>query len=327
MNTSLSTSEHHTPNALTSDLEVASRKAGIRPRPSRHRRSLSQVFPDGLWPNAPTGVNPRRTWRGSVPTYTPWKVQGLLDLLFETLPPHLVFINVTKTEYRKMRTGSQHEFIIVEVEDANVGVKNYMILDRTANPLARSSPTFISRTIIASSKVLAEDQVRVSYNGDKQQLLQDCGYGNCILLAENHFETTKEEDKLKLYELVAFACHASQDHPSYSLLKKNCYWFAGLINDYLKSRNPDGYKTYDDHKVQKGAYRIFKAIGLGIYYRTTTDEKEREKTAEFIMAEFEDYTINWLESRLENTRQYWEEELHAALNHRGYGLPTPGGIQ
>jgi hypothetical protein len=145
---------------------------------------------------------------------------------------HVEHIIVKSASYCKQTTGPKHEFIILEVEDLkSPGLKNFIALDRNNSDVPNRS-AFAS---IQSSQSVAKDEFRVSYDGNKRKLLQQCDLKEHEILETVEFN---REDPLLLYQLATLTRAVSHQRDKYHVITANCYWFAGLIWDCVIRMRP-----------------------------------------------------------------------------------------
>ncbi|KAF8671095.1 hypothetical protein RHS04_08479 [Rhizoctonia solani] len=170
---------------------------------------------------------------------------------------HIESTLVKSVRYCKHTKGVQHEFILVEIEDIKVPLINYIVLDRTISQdysgITIQRPFRRKRTnsSIQSYCGPAVDAFRVSYNGNKEQLLKACQLQPCRDLEEIEFTRV---NPVYLYQLVTLVHVVSGRTPNYDLSGKNCYWFAGLVWGCLLSLRPDS--RYDSHLSENNRGRL-----------------------------------------------------------------------
>ncbi|CAE6450096.1 unnamed protein product [Rhizoctonia solani] len=158
----------------------------------------------------------------------------LYDLLTSSYNPehHVENIVVKSASYCKQTTGPKHEFIILEVEDLkSPGLKNFIALDRNNGDTPNRS-TFAS---IQSSQSVAKDEFRVSYDGNKGKLLDQCNLREHDSLETIEFQP---EAPLFLYQIATLTRAVSHQRDKYHVITANCYWFAGLIWDCMVRMRP-----------------------------------------------------------------------------------------
>lgn len=129
-------------------------------------------------------------------------------------PEHAAPFVVRSISFGKKQSALQHEFILIEVEDTGVpGLRNYLILDRL--PGKNLMPT-----------ARANDQFRISRDGNWLKLLDQCGFDPYDILERI---TPPAERPIPLYPLILLANAVSARRKRYDIRKASCYWFAGLI--------------------------------------------------------------------------------------------------
>ncbi|KAH7338625.1 hypothetical protein B0J17DRAFT_717053 [Rhizoctonia solani] len=203
---------------------------------------------------------------------------------------HVESTIVKSVWYGKQTKSVQHEFILIEVEDPKASLKNYMSRKKAAG----SSQ---------SCRGLAMDAFRVSYNGNESQLLQEYQ-----LLPRQYLEKIEfsHKNSLFLYQLVTLVHIVSEKSPHYALGYRNCYWFAGLIWECLRSLRPDA--QYDGRLSQKRG-----KITILLY---TPEEKDKRD----ICNEFEK-AIQEVETNLSASRKLWRRTMRALTMSLQPGLP------
>ncbi|CAE7202569.1 unnamed protein product [Rhizoctonia solani] len=210
-------------------------------------------------------------------------------LTCEYLPEkHIESTIVKSVWYGKTRSSARHEFILIEVEDTQFNLKNYIVLDRTpSETLARSKKIFPAKATSSGRKYwgVALDSFRVSYNGIEKQFLQECELWPRDYLEKIEFPST---EPFFLYQLAALAYVISEKSPDYVVAYRNCYWFAGLIWECMRQLQPNG--VYDD--------RLSRNRGKFAVLRYNPGIKERDE----ICAAF-NKEITSVENRLSESRK------------------------
>ncbi|CAE6536462.1 unnamed protein product [Rhizoctonia solani] len=220
------------------------------------------------------------------------------DQLYNTLTSsynpekHVEWTLVKSVWYGKQLKAVQHEFILIEVQDTKALLKNYMVLDRNVGEDPSSSSIRKpfrgrKRTTSSSCRGPAMDAFRVSYNGLENQLLQECQ-----LLPRQYLEKIEfnHDNPLYLYQLVTLVHVVSERSPQYALAYRNCYWFAGLIWECLRSLRPDA--QYNGRLAEKR--------GRIAMLRYTPEERDKKE----ICKAFEE-EIQRVEASLSNSRKLW----------------------
>ncbi|KAG8730344.1 hypothetical protein FRC11_006930 [Ceratobasidium sp. 423] len=171
---------------------------------------LIDVFPPGIY------LLPRRS---------PYdlSVAELFARLTEDYDPgkHVEHIVVRSAWYGRSSRGQSHEFILIEVEDTLLFLKNYIVLDRrTQEPHGVFNPF----------RGDALDLYRVAYNGIESTLLR-----KSLLLPRRYVEKIEfsSDHPLFLYQLATLTVIVSNRNPKYSYAGSGAHWFAGLIWECL----------------------------------------------------------------------------------------------
>ncbi|KAF8704357.1 hypothetical protein RHS03_06090, partial [Rhizoctonia solani] len=205
---------------------------------------------------------------------------------------HIESTLVKSVWYGKQTKGVQHEFILVQVEDTTVPITNYMVLDRTIREESSGGTIqmpFRRRRTIGSSQSYcgpAVDAFKVSYNGIENQLLDECD-----LLPRQYLEKIEfsRGNPLYLYQLVTLVHVVSEKSTQYTLSGQNCYWFAGLIWDCLRSLRPDA--QYDGRLAEKrGKFAIVRNLRM-------PEKEEITETCDAFEKEIQTVDKNLWESR------------------------------
>ncbi|QRW06160.1 Vegetative incompatibility protein HET-E-1 [Ceratobasidium sp. AG-Ba] len=145
-------------------------------------------------------------------------------------------VYITRIEYCKEKKMPQHEFIVITVQDKDdLRLQNFLILDR------RQEEDRSSNVLSSSSLSGAIDLLRVSYNGDLQQLVEDCAISKYRILETMTFPSMR----FFLYELVTLARTASEYRRRYSIILNQSHWYASLVWDC--ARIVFSKETYEKH--------------------------------------------------------------------------------
>ncbi|KAG8762557.1 hypothetical protein FRC11_008855 [Ceratobasidium sp. 423] len=246
-------------------------------------RRLLDVFPPGFDSKSSSSRShysfaPEQLYNTLTSSYNPEK--------------HVESTLVKSVWYGKQLRAVQHEFILIEVEDTKALLKNYMVLDRNVSEDPSSSsvpkPFRVRKRTTSSSQSCrgpAMDAFRVSYNGLENQLLQECQ-----LLPRQYLEKIEfnRANPLYLYQLVTLVHVVSERSPRYALAYQNCYWFAGLIWECLRSLRPDAH--YDGRLAEKR--------GKIAILRYTPEERDKNEICNAFEQE-----IQFVEARLSASRK------------------------
>ncbi|KAG8714155.1 hypothetical protein FRC11_009589 [Ceratobasidium sp. 423] len=253
-------------------------------------RRLLDLFPPGF------DINSRSiSSRGHYHFATEQLYQRLTD---EYLPEkHIESTLVKSVWYGKQRKSARHEFILIEVEDTQAELKNYIVLDRNLNealaPIGRETlPAKISSSS-RSCRGAALDAFKVSYDGIEKQLLRECQLWPRDYLEKIEFGRT---EPLFLYELVTLVHVVSEKSPNYAMAYRNCYWFAGIIWECMRHLRPTA--SYDD--------RLSKKRGKFSILRYTPEVQERDEICDGFKKE-----ILKVEERLSKSRKVSCLERHS----------------
>ncbi|CAE7202572.1 unnamed protein product [Rhizoctonia solani] len=224
----------------------------------------------------------------------------------EYLPEkHIESTVVRSVWYGKQKKSARHEFILIEVEDTQAGLKNYIVLDRNLNETLATRRNIVPAPAVPSSRSfrgVALDSFRVSYNGIEKQLLQECELWPRDYLEKIEFPST---EPFFLYQLAALAYVISEKSPDYVVAYRNCYWFAGLIWECMRQLQPNG--VYDD--------RLSRNRGKFAVLRYNPGIKERDE----ICAAF-NKEITSVENRLSESRKLWSRLLSEKLQSKHFPL-------
>ncbi|CAE6499433.1 unnamed protein product [Rhizoctonia solani] len=237
---------------------------------------------------------------------------------------HVESTVVKSVWYGKQKKAVGHEFMLITVEDKEDGLTNYIVLDRNT-----SEAPSVDQGAIAyhsqSSRSVALDTFRVSYNGVEEQLLKECQLLPRKYLEKVEFSSTKplhlyelatlvyivserspnysvrkylekvefsSTKPLHLYELATLVYIVSERSPNYSVAAENCYWFAGLIWECMLILHPPLPGEHDDRMTsERGRFAMLR-------YRP-----ERSEMDEICMAYQE--AIKLVEDRLSENRERW----------------------
>lgn len=173
-------------------------------------------------------------------TYNPEELYAAL--IEEYNPDHRVeFIIVKSAWYGKRTLAAEHEFILIQVEDTVKGLTNYLVLERDPGDTSRVPSGIIAHARAAFQGTAANDTFKVSYDGNKQELLAACRLESCIYLEKLEFHS---EEPLLLYKLVTLAVMVTQRYPYYHIVFSNCYFFAGLIWECMRKMCPRADHEY-----------------------------------------------------------------------------------
>ncbi|CAE6500895.1 unnamed protein product, partial [Rhizoctonia solani] len=201
---------------------------------------------------------------------------------------HVESTVVKSVWYGKQKKAVGHEFMLITVEDKEDGLTNYIVLDRNTSEtpsVDQGAITYHSQ----SSRSVALDTFRVSYNGVEEQLLKECQLLPRKYLEKVEFSSTKP---LHLYELATLVYIVSERSPNYSVAAENCYWFAGLIWECMLILHPPLPGEHDDRMTsERGRFAMLR-------YRP-----ERSEMDEICMAYQE--AIKLVEDRLSENRERW----------------------
>ncbi|QRV89312.1 hypothetical protein RhiJN_17330 [Ceratobasidium sp. AG-Ba] len=234
---------------------------------SGSRSRLLDIFPPGFDSRGPSQSSYR-----SVPyTFTP---EQLYYRLTHDYGSKAESVLVKSVWYGKKMTVMRHEFILVEVEDTNAGVVNFIVLDRNKEAAGAVIGNAVS------------DAFRVSHNGIEMELLEQC-----LLLPRQYAEKLEFDrvaEPMYLYELVTLVNVLSQTGDTFNLGSRDSYWFSGLLWVCLRQIRPDGVHTNYRPKL-RGRFGLL---------RHTPDKGEKEKCCN---AFYED--IVKVEERLKHSRQ------------------------
>lgn len=196
-----------------------------------YKERHKQIFPAGFDSTSSSNSAER--------LYYPFSPERLYDVLTSGYTPehHVEHIIVKSASYCKKNTAPKHEFIILEVEDtASPGLKNFIALDRNNGEGPNRPPR---RTLSSDSQTFAaKDEFRVSYDGNRDRLLEQCGLQHHETLETLVFQS---HEPLLLYQLATLTRAVSLQRDKYHVINANCYWFAGLIWDCIIRMRPSAY--------------------------------------------------------------------------------------
>ncbi|CAE6436212.1 unnamed protein product [Rhizoctonia solani] len=171
-------------------------------------------------------------------------------------------IVVKSASYCKRETLPNHEFIWIMFENTKLpNAWNYMVLDRNKFEHGSGLDSVILSSIQHAASIVAQDEFRISCDGNINNLLKRCKLVPCRTLETISFDTG---NVLPLYRLAAVAVAASDLRRDYHFVQANCYWFAGMVWEYLIRHCPD-----IRHVVRENVRGKF-----GTLFSHTTDENE-----------------------------------------------------
>ncbi|KAF8704303.1 hypothetical protein RHS03_06087, partial [Rhizoctonia solani] len=250
----------------------------------RHR----QIFPPGF-----DSISSKSSTQQSPYTFTS---DQLYDMLTNNYHPdqHIEHIIVRSASYCKQTTGPKHEFIVLEVEDLkSPGLRNFIALDRNNGEGPNTS--FFGSTQ-SSQSFAAKDEFRVSYDGKRDKLLEQCGLHEHDPVESIVFDPGAP---LLLYQLAALTRAVSHQRDKYHVITANCYWFAGLIWDCMTRMRPSAY-----HKELKGNIRG-KFLG---WLQNNTNIAELEVAYQYVLKELID-----TDNKISAQKQKWAYGYDAQL--------------
>ncbi|CUA67501.1 hypothetical protein RSOLAG22IIIB_07388 [Rhizoctonia solani] len=224
----------------------------------------------------------------------------------EYLPEkHIESTIVKSVWYGKQRKSARHEFILIEVEDLQAELKNYIVLDRNLNEAVAPTGKKIIPPKVASvsysCRGAALDAFRVSYDGIEKRLLRECALWPRDYLEKIEFNSS---EPFFLYQLATLVHVVSDKSPNYAMAYRNCYWFAGLIWECMRHLRPSA--GYDDRlAANRGKFSIL---------RYKPEVQERDAICDAFEKE-----MALVESRLVASRKLWSR-----MNGLNEGVePTP----
>ncbi|KAH7338621.1 hypothetical protein B0J17DRAFT_717049 [Rhizoctonia solani] len=225
------------------------------------------------------------------------------------------FISVKNAWYGKQTISVKHEFIIVEVQDTKIGLRNYLILDRNNGEATETALRGLSQ--VSSSGTAAKDQFRVSYDGDKDKLLRQCNLYPYDTLEEINFTS---DQPLLLYQLAIIAKTAAEHHEKYNLIRANCYWFAGLIWECMLQLRRKSQHRHLTNKRKRGRFRSTRqTIDKTLRELTCTVTIERVRSIESDLSKFKDeWSKGNKEALLQKIEEYKRELQEKELLLKGY---------
>ncbi|KAH7338615.1 hypothetical protein B0J17DRAFT_385391 [Rhizoctonia solani] len=167
-------------------------KSTSRALPYVYGERHKQIFPAGFDSTSSSSSTQRPFY-----SFTPEQLYDMLTSGY-VREHHVEDITVKSASYCKKNTAPKHEFIILEVEDKqSPGLKNFIALDRNngESPTRQKGLAVISSS---SQSLVAKDEFRVSYDGNKTRLLAQCDLRDHETLETLVF---KPDDPLLLYQL------------------------------------------------------------------------------------------------------------------------------
>ncbi|CAE6457180.1 unnamed protein product [Rhizoctonia solani] len=174
---------------------------------------------------------------------------------------------VTSGFYGKKRQPPHHEFVLFMLENTQApGIRNYTVLDRN---IFRMGVDVMSGTQPFISNA-AKDEFRFSCDGNKEKLLQRCNLSPYNIIETIKFQTN---EPLPFSQLAIIALATSLQRSHYHLFNANCYWFAGLIWEYIVQVHPRAA-----HKILRDGVRG----RFGNLYSHITDVDERDEIGQKI---------------------------------------------
>lgn len=138
--------------------------------------------------------------------------------------------------YCKQTRSSEHEFILIQVEDKAIeGLSNFLVVDRNFGEPSHRPLGIISRSWVSFQTKSTVDTFRVSYDGNMKQLIEECQLNPYEHVEQLHFHS---ETPLHLYELVTLACIVSGRYPVQPTFDPGCCIFVGLVWDFMRRMRP-----------------------------------------------------------------------------------------
>jgi hypothetical protein len=206
------------------------------PRRRRPESRLKHIFPGGF--DAQLGIASSISCNGS---HFLNKTEQMYYMLIECHDPDkpIESITVKSAWYGKQTRAAEHEFILVQFEDTDLGITNYLVLDRNVSNHQGSLKT-------SSQTTKAVDTFKVSFDGNLKKLLQECDLMPYKFLESLSFPS---DEPLRLYELVTLAKVVSGQYPDYHVLDSSCYLYSGVIWECMRLMRPSA--VYKDALAKK----------------------------------------------------------------------------
>ncbi|KAI0666883.1 hypothetical protein C8Q78DRAFT_428426 [Trametes maxima] len=143
--------------------------------------------------------------------------------LLDPSAPHrklLYSARIGAAHLMKGRSGSQHEYIIASV----FGLVGGRARRRSPDSLAGS----ISSVGSSNTGIPAMDQITI-YNDGYDSFVDVAGPKGCAVFSIDFLKPGKFEEAPSLLNLAVAASMLTDGNPSYELLRKQCYWYSGVL--------------------------------------------------------------------------------------------------
>ncbi|KDN39279.1 hypothetical protein RSAG8_08914, partial [Rhizoctonia solani AG-8 WAC10335] len=210
----------------------------------------SSAFPHRIRDIFPPGLDSASSARGNRSHYTlaPGQLQRTLTSSYGP-EKHIESIVVKSAWYGRHSRLAKQEFILIQVEDLAInGLTNYIVLHRST-----STPSSVFSGLIPHSRLrfqgeMARDAFKIAYDGNEEQLLQQCNLAPYEHLEKLEFQP---DEPLLLYQLSTLVHIISERYPQYRVADVNGSGFAGLAWDCMREIRPRAILMHIDQGAGK----------------------------------------------------------------------------
>ncbi|QRV95247.1 hypothetical protein RhiJN_23265 [Ceratobasidium sp. AG-Ba] len=210
----------------------------------------SELFTHRIQDIFPPGLDRASSTRGTRSHYTlaPGQLHRALTSYYGP-EKHVESIVVKSAWYGRQSKLAKQEFILIQVDDLMIdGLTNYIVLDRST-----STPSSVFSGLIPHSRLrfqgeMARDALKVSYDGNKERLLQECNLAPHRYLEKLDFHA---DEPLLLYQLSTLICVISEKYPQYRISDINGTRFAELVWGCMRDMRPRASHLHLEEGMRK----------------------------------------------------------------------------